>query len=52
VLDAWIRAEVSDGIALRAGQFKLPFAREQLVDTEYQLAVSRSTISEHLGIGY
>jgi hypothetical protein len=52
LLDAWIRAEVSDGIALRAGQFKLPFAREQLVDTEYQLAVSRSTISEHLGIGY
>lgn len=52
LLDAWIRAEVSDGIALRAGQFKLPFAREQLVDDEHQLAVARSTIVEHLGLGY
>ena len=52
LLDAWLRAEVSDGIALRVGQFKLPFAREQLVDQEYQLAVSRSTIVEHLGLGY
>lgn len=52
LLDAWIRAEVSDGFALRAGQFKLPFAREQLVDAEYQLAVARSTIVEHLGLGY
>lgn len=52
LLDAWIRAEVSDGIAVRAGQFKLPFAREQLVDAEYQMAVARSTIVEHLGLGY
>jgi len=52
LLDAWVRAEVSDGIAIRAGQFKLPFAREQLVDSQYQLAVGRSTIVEHLGLGY
>lgn len=52
LLDAWIRAEVSDGIALRAGQFRLPFAREQLVDDDRQLAVSRSTIVDHLGLGY
>ncbi len=51
LLDAYIRAEVSDDISIRAGQFKLPFAREQLVDAENQLAVSRSTIVNHLGIG-
>jgi hypothetical protein len=52
LLDAWVRAEVADGFAVRAGQFKLPFAREQLVDQEYQLGVARSTIVDHLGLGY
>jgi hypothetical protein len=52
LLDAWLRAEVSDGIAIRVGQFKLPFAREQLVDSGHQLAVGRSTIVDHLGVGY
>ena len=51
LLDAYMRADVADDFSVRVGQFKLPFAREQLVDTEYQLAVSRSTIVEHLGIG-
>lgn len=51
LLDAYIRAELSDDFSVRAGQFKLPFAREQLVDTEYQLGVARSTVVEHLGIG-
>ena len=50
VLDAYMRAEVSDDFAVRAGQFRLPFAREQMVDDEYQLGVSRSTVVEHLGI--
>jgi len=51
LLDAYARADVSDEFSIRFGQFKLPFAREQLVDTEHQLAVSRSTIVEHLGVG-
>ena len=51
LLDAYARADVSDDFSVRFGQFKLPFAREQHVDTENQLAVSRSTIVEHLGIG-
>ncbi|MCE2881973.1 MAG: OprO/OprP family phosphate-selective porin [Planctomycetaceae bacterium] len=50
-LDAYIRVQLNDEMAVRAGQFKLPFAREQLVDRENQLAVSRSVISEHLGLG-
>jgi len=51
LLDAYVRADLNDEFSVRFGQFKLPFAREQLVDTENQLAVSRSTIVEHLGIG-
>ena len=51
LIDAYIRAEMSNDVSVRVGQFKLPFAREQLVDAENQLAVSRSTIVSHLGIG-
>lgn len=51
LLDAYIRVQTGDDMAIRAGQFKLPFAREQLVDRANQLAVGRSVISEHLGLG-
>lgn len=51
LIDAYVRAELSDDVAVRVGQFKLPFAREQLVDAKYQLGVARSTIVEHLGVG-
>lgn len=51
LLDAFVRADVSDEFSVRVGQFKLPFAREQMVDSSQQLGVSRSTISEHLGLG-
>jgi hypothetical protein len=51
LIDAWVRAELSDEWALRVGQFKLPFAREQLVDAQFQMPVARSTIVEHLGVG-
>lgn len=52
LLDAYMRAELDEEFSLKFGQFKLPFAREQMIDAEYQLAVARSTISEHLGVGY
>ncbi len=51
LIDAYIRTQLTDDFALRFGQFKLPFAREQLVDAQYQLGVARSTIVEHLGVG-
>lgn len=51
LLDAYTRLRLADDFSLRVGQFKLPFAREQLVDKSRQLAVARSTIVEHLGIG-
>ncbi len=51
LLDAYMRFELSNDWSLRVGQFKLPFGREFLVDREYQLAVSRSVISNHLSVG-
>lgn len=51
LLDAYMRADLDDSFSLKVGQFKLPYAREQLVDTGYQMAVSQSTIVEHLGVG-
>jgi hypothetical protein len=51
LLDAYVRFQLADDFSVRVGQFKLPFAREFLVDRAHQLAVSRSTIVEHLGIG-
>ena len=51
LLDAYMRIELSDDWSLRVGQFKLPFGREFLVDREYQLAVARSVVSNHLSVG-
>ena len=51
LLDAYMRVELDDAFSVKIGQFKLPYAREQLVDTGHQMAVSRSTVSEHLGVG-
>lgn len=49
--DAWVRINLSDDWALRIGQFKLPFLREELVYSSNQLAVERSLAAENLSIG-
>ena len=49
--DAWIRKQFTESFSVRAGQFKLPFNREELVGPEYQLAVERSGVNESLNIG-
>ncbi|MFO0874363.1 MAG: porin [Phycisphaerales bacterium] len=49
--DAWVRWQFVDEWSLRAGQFKLPFNREELVYSGYQLAIERSLINESLNIG-
>ncbi len=49
--DAWIRYQLSDHWSVRFGQFKLPFNREELVDSSEQLLVERSLISESQNIG-
>ncbi|MFM7133507.1 MAG: porin, partial [Planctomycetota bacterium] len=51
LLDAYTRHELGNDFAVRVGQFKLPFAREQLVGIADQLAISRSTVVEHMGLG-
>lgn len=50
--DAWLRMELDHNWFVRAGQFRLPFLREELVDPQYQLAVDRSIASSSLGLGY
>ena len=49
--DAWFRWQLSNEWAFRFGQFKLPFGREELVGSQYQLAVERSLINESLNAG-
>lgn len=49
--DAWVQQQINHEWSVRAGQFKLPFTREELVSSQYQLMVERSliNISENLG---
>jgi len=49
--DAWVRYRFDNDWALRLGQFKLPFNREELVPSEYQQLIERSLINESFGIG-
>lgn len=52
LLDAWTRFDLDSQWSFRAGQFRLPFAREELVDWQYQLATQRSLISYSMGVWY
>ena len=52
LLDAWARINFSDNWSLRFGQYRLPYAREQLVVDQYQMAVSRSIVSRNYGLWY
>jgi hypothetical protein len=49
--DAWAQYRVTNNFAIRLGQFKLPFMREELVYSSYQQAVERSLVNENLGTG-
>jgi hypothetical protein len=44
--DVWIAKSFDNGWAVRAGQFKAPFMREELVSSSKQLAVDRSLLNE------
>ena len=52
LLDAWARINFSDNWSIRFGQYRLPYAREQLVVDQYQMAVSRSIVSRNYGLWY
>lgn len=49
--DAWVRFNLDNEQSLRIGQFKVPFNREELVSSQYQLAVERSLVNESLNLG-
>lgn len=52
LLDAWVRVNLTEDWSVRVGQFRAPFGREFLVLEQYQLAVDRSLVSLHYGMGY
>lgn len=52
LLDAWVRVNLTDDWSIRVGQFRAPFGREFLILEQYQMAVDRSLVSLHYGMGY
>lgn len=51
LLDAWVRYNFSNEWSVRAGQFKMPFMREELVSESAQLAVEQSLMNLNLSVG-
>ena len=43
----YVEKVLDNGFSVRAGQFKAPFLREELVEAENQLAVERSLLNEY-----
>ncbi len=52
LLDAWARISFTDEISLRVGQYRSPYAREQLVTEQNQMAVSRTGVVRNYGLWY
>jgi len=52
LLDAWIRFNFNDNWSLRMGQYRAPYSREFLVPEQYQMAINRSIVDAHMGLGY
>ena len=52
LLDAWVRVNLTDDWSVRVGQFRAPYGREFLILEQYQMAVDRSLVSIHYGMGY
>jgi len=50
--DAWAQKDFDNGLYVRAGQFKAPYLREELVDSGRQLAVDRSILNERFNQNY
>ena len=49
--DAWIRKDFGNGFAVKVGQYKAPFLREELVSSSKQLMVERSLVNEYFNQG-
>jgi hypothetical protein len=52
LMDAWARIHFSDNWSFRFGQYRSPYAREQLITEANQMAVNRSTIVRNYGLWY
>lgn len=50
--NAFFGYDWDSGFSARAGQFKAPFLREELVSSKYQLAVDRSVLNEEFNQDY
>jgi len=44
--DAWVAYDFNENLTMSWGQFKVPFNREEMVSSKYQLAADRSTMNE------
>jgi hypothetical protein len=49
LLDAYIGYDYGNGFSVRAGQMKMPFMGENLIDSRYQQAVERSLVASSFG---
>lgn len=52
LLDAWIRFNLDNNWSFRVGQYRAPYSREFLIPEQYQMAINRSIVNEHYGLGY
>jgi hypothetical protein len=51
LLDAYIEYQLDNNWSTRFGQWRIPFNREELVESRYQLLVERSLVNESHNIG-
>lgn len=49
--DAWISYQLNNDWSVKFGLFKVPFNREELVSSAYQMAVERSLLNENTNLG-
>jgi hypothetical protein len=50
--DAYVQYAVTDDLSIRAGQFRAPFMREEIVGATSQVAVERSAVNEWFTVDF
>jgi hypothetical protein len=50
--DGYVQKKFDGGLAIKVGQFKAPWMREELVSSSKQLTVERSIVNEYFNQGY
>ena len=49
--EAWLKFRFNQDFSMKLGSFELPFTRESLIRTPYQLAVDKSLLDYRFGLG-